>query len=179
MKYKVGDAVVHLSHGIGVIKAIEDRCFPGKEGSTKFYIMEIQDNGAPKKVFIPVESEAQRLRPIMSASNVKEVYKILAQQGEAIDSQTWSRRYREYMELIHSGEATAIARVLRALVQLHNDKDLSFGERKLLDQARQLLVKELSLAQNISEDEAEERIRACLGVSDTVRNAVLPIALTR
>lgn len=163
VQFKVGDNAVHLSHGVGVVRGIEEREF-GPGNKQRFYILEIQDNGAPKKVFVPIETSAQRLRPIIKQKEVDEVYKILRRKdGMAIDHQTWNRRYREYMEKIHTGQVQEIAEVLRALFLLKHDKDLSFGERKLLDQAKTLLVKELSLAQNIQEADVEKELESIFG----------------
>lgn len=156
--FKVGDNAVHLSHGVGIVRGIEEREFsPGQK--QRFYILEIQDNGAPKKVFVPIETSNQRLRPIIKNDEVEEVYQILKKKDSSpIDHQTWNRRYREYMEKIHTGQVHEIAEVLRALFLLKHDKELSFGERKLLDQAKTLLVKELSLAQNILEADVEKEL---------------------
>jgi CarD family transcriptional regulator len=162
-KFKVGDNAVHLSHGVGVVCGIEEKIF-SSGSSQAFYILEIHDNGAPKKVFVPIESSSQRLRPIIKPKEVEEVYKILRRKEPSqIDHQTWNRRYREYMEKIHTGQVQEIAVVLRALFLLKHDKDLSFGERKLLDQAKTLLVKELSLAQNIKESEVEKELETIFG----------------
>lgn len=161
--FKVGDNAVHLSHGVGVVRGIEERVFSGGI-KQQFYILEIQDNGAPKKVFVPLETSNKRLRPIIKAQEVEEVYKILRKKDPSpIDHQTWNRRYREYMEKIHTGQVHEIAEVLRALFLLKHSKDLSFGERKLLDQAKTLLVKELSLAQNIEEKEVERELDTIFG----------------
>lgn len=162
-QFKVGDNTVHLSHGVGVVRGIEEREFsPGKK--QKCYIVEIQDSGALKKVIVPVENSSHRLRPIIRANEVEEVYQILRnKEPSGVDHQTWNRRYREYMEKIHTGQVHEIAEVLRALFLLKHDKDLSFGERKLLDQAKTLLVKELSLAQNIQEADVEKELEAIFG----------------
>jgi CarD family transcriptional regulator len=157
MKYKVGDNVVHMSHGVGVIHSIETREFPG--GKQTFYIVHIEDNGASKKVFVPFETAITRMRTIIDKETVERVYSELRNKtSPGIDHQTWNRRYREYMELIHSGDAVNIARVLRALYTLKLDKDLSFGERKLLEQAQSLLVQELAIAQTLSINAAEKKI---------------------
>ncbi len=159
-QFKVGEHAVYISHGVGVVKGIEDREFsPGVKQS--FYIVEIQDNGAPKKVFVPVNNSTHRLRPIIKKKEVDQVYKILRHKDLSdSDHQTWNRRYREYMEKIHTGQVNEIAQVLRALFLLKHSKDLSFGERKLLDQAKTLLVKELSLAQNVQEADVEKELEA-------------------
>jgi CarD family transcriptional regulator len=143
-KYKIGTPVVHLSHGAGIVKGIDEREFsPGKKH--KFYLIEIEDNGAPKTVFVPLEASVQRLRPIMSNKQALEVVAILKGPApEAVDHQTWNRRYREYMEEIHTGDPKKVARVAALLIALRNTKDLSFGERKLLDQALRMLERELA-----------------------------------
>lgn len=86
------------------------------------------------------------LRPIISQDEADKVVGILKEREVKIDNQTWNRRYREYMEKIKTGSVYEIAEVLRDLFVLKVDKELSFGERKMLDTARTLLFKELSLA---------------------------------
>jgi CarD family transcriptional regulator len=73
--------------------------------------------------------------------------------------QPWSRRFRVYTEMIKSGSAVEIAKVLRDMNRLKFDKDLSFGERRLLDQARSLLLKELAFAKNKTESEMADEIK--------------------
>ena len=89
----------------------------------------------------------------------KEVYHILKSRELSVEGQTWNRRYREYMEKIKTGSVFEIAEVLRDLYLLKFDKDLSFGERKMLDTARNLLIKELSLAKGVNEDDIETDLK--------------------
>src|SRR6202035_2723687 len=86
------------------------------------------------------------LRAIISKKEANEVFKILRKKNVKIDNQTWNRRYREYMEKIKTGSVYEIAEVLRDLFILKVDKELSYGERNMLDTARKLLMKELALA---------------------------------
>ena len=81
-----------------------------------------------------------------------------------IDTQTWNRRYREYMEKIKTGSVYEIAEVLRDLFLLKVDKELSFGERKMLDTARGLLMKELTLAVDHGALTQEEEVRLIFGL---------------
>jgi len=90
---------------------------------------------------------------------VKEVYKIFQKRDVVIDTTTWNRRYREYMEKIKTGSVFEIAEVMRDLFVLKQTKTLSFGERKMLDTARNLLIKELALAKSVAEEEIERDIR--------------------
>ncbi|MCP4681921.1 MAG: CarD family transcriptional regulator, partial [Desulfobacterales bacterium] len=96
------------------------------------------------------------LRDIISEEEVAELYSILKKRDVTIDNQTWNRRYRDYMEKIKSGSVFEVAEVYRDLLIIKIDKDLSFGERKMLDTARNLLVKEISLAKHVAEEEVEK-----------------------
>ena len=142
MEFKVGDNAVYPSHGVGQVCAIETKNYGGIE--TTFYSIRILETGA--KIMVPKNGlKASGLRPIINEEEAKEVFSILKKTDIKIDTQTWNRRYREYMEKIKTGSIFEIAEVLRDLFLLKLDKELSFGERKLLDQARTLLIKELSL----------------------------------
>jgi CarD family transcriptional regulator len=109
---------------------------------------------------VPMENvDAVGLRPIIGKATVSKVYKILRDKKVEIDQQTWNRRYREYTERIKTGSVLEIAKVLRDLFVLKSDKELSFGERKMLDTARSLLVKELSIAREHPEEKIMEELR--------------------
>ena len=92
------------------------------------------------------------------------IYEILKDKKVAIDKQAWNKRYREYLEKIKTGSVYEIARVLRDLFILKNGKDLSFGERKMMDTAKSLLIKEISIASRIAETKIEADINAIFPV---------------
>jgi CarD family transcriptional regulator len=96
------------------------------------------------------------LREIIGQTEVPRLYAILKKRNVTIDNQTWNRRYREYMEKIKTGSVFEVAEVYRDLIMLKVEKELSFGERKMLDTARNLLVKEISLAKKVGEDQVEQ-----------------------
>ena len=147
--FKVGELAVYPAHGVGVIESIEEKEISGT--CQLFYTMRIVDNGMT--IMIPsCNIKSVGLRQIIPKKKVKEVYDILKDRDTEIDNQTWNRRYREYMEKIKTGSVFEIAAVLRDLFILKNEKDLSFGERKLLDTAMNLLVKELAIAEGTDED---------------------------
>lgn len=147
--FKVGDLAVYPAHGVGVIESIEEKEISGT--CQLFYTMRIMDNGMT--IMIPsCNIKSVGLRQIIPKQKVKEVYGILKDKEVEIDQQTWNRRYREYMEKIKTGSVFEIAEVLRDLYILKQEKELSFGERKLLDMATNLLVKELALAEGTEED---------------------------
>ncbi len=109
---------------------------------------------------VPVDTASSvGLRKIVKKSQVPKVYEILMDRKDVVlDNQTWNRRYREYTDKIKSGCVMEVARVLRDLYVLKLDKELSFGERRMLDTAKNLLVKELSIAKNIKEEKVEEEL---------------------
>lgn len=144
MKLKIGQQIVHRSHGIGKIVRIEPREF-APDNIQKFYVIEIQDCGATKNVFVPFENAAERLRGISDAGTIERAFDALNATPE-IDGATWNTRYRLYMERVQSGDLVELAKVLRDLRAIQSKKDLSFGERKLLDQAEMLFNTELQLA---------------------------------
>ena len=146
--FSVGEKAVYPAHGVAEVTGIETREISGSKQT--FYILRILDNGL--RIMIPTRNtEAVGLRPLASKAEVREVYNILKARDVTVDTQTWNRRYREYMEKIRTGSVFEVAEVLRDLSLLRFDKDLSFGERKMLDTARNLLVKELALARGTDE----------------------------
>ncbi len=149
LPFQIGDKAVYPAHGVAEVTGIERHTVGGDQQT--FYILRILDNGV--KVMIPTVTNG--LREIMSPNEVDEVFGVLREKALSVESTTWNRRYREYKDKIDSGDPKQIAQVLRDLYLLKNDKDLSFGERKMLDTAKALLVKELSIARDKSEDEVE------------------------
>lgn len=150
-----GDMAVYPAHGVGVIKSIETQKVAGIDQT--FYVLEIIGNSM--RIMIPTSSsDSVGLRSIVNKKQATEVLNILKDRAIEIDSQTWNRRYREYMEKIKTGSIFEVAAVLRDLFLLSADKDLSYGERKMLDTAKGLLVKELSIAQDVEEDKISRKI---------------------
>ncbi|MBN1843235.1 MAG: CarD family transcriptional regulator [Deltaproteobacteria bacterium] len=146
--FKIGDLAVYPAHGVGRIESIETRKISGEEQD--FYIMKILDNNMI--IMIPVSNvESVGLRDIIDVGDVAKVYEIMKKRDMPADNQTWNRRYREYMEKIKTGSVYEVAEVLRDLYLLKEDKDLSFGERKMLDTAQSLLLKELSISKKTDE----------------------------
>lgn len=157
--FEIGDKAVYPGHGVGVIEKIETREISGNNKS--FYVLKILDNGMT--IMIPTDNaEMVGLREIITEFQVPRVFQILKEKDVSIDNQTWNRRYREYMEKINTGSIFEIAEVLRDLYMLKSGKELSFGERKILDTAKNLLVKEIALAKDAQETEVVQELRAIL-----------------
>ncbi len=147
--FRVGDLAVYPAHGVGRIDAIETRVINGERQD--FYIMKVLENGMV--IMIPTRNvQSVGLRDVIPEGEIPKVYQIMQEERDAsLESQTWNRRYREYMEKIKTGSLYDVAEVFRDLYLLKLEKDLSFGERKLYDTAQGLLVRELSTAKNTDE----------------------------
>jgi CarD family transcriptional regulator len=155
MQFKVGDNAVYPTHGVALIDRIENRQIDGKDQS--FYILKMLETGM--KVMVPTDkAKSVGLRQVISKYSVTKVINILKHKNSKVDHQTWNRRYRQYMEKIKTGNVYEIAEVLRDLYQLKTDKELSFGERKMLDTAKSFLIKELSIAKQRNEKDVEDEI---------------------
>ncbi|MBP6630674.1 MAG: CarD family transcriptional regulator [Kofleriaceae bacterium] len=160
--FAVGDRAVYPVHGVAEVVALENRDLGGKQISV--YILKIMDSGM--KLIVPTANAATvGLRELIPAKEVKEVYEILRSRDVPRDTQTWNRRSREYMEKIKTGSVFEIAEVLRDLSVLRATKELSFGERKMLDMARGLVVNELALAKGVGKDKIVAEIDAIFTVA--------------
>ena len=158
--FNVGDKAVYPAHGVAEVVGLETREIGGNKQT--FYILKILDTGT--KIMIPTRNvSAVGLREVIAEQEVKEVYSILKSKEIAVEGQTWNRRYREYMDKIKTGSVFEIAEVLRDLSLLKASKDLSFGERKMLDTARTLLVKELAIAKGTKEAKIEQELEKIFG----------------
>jgi len=151
--FNVGDLAVYPAHGVGIIERIEAQEISGCRQD--FYVMRILDNDMI--IMIPTKNVKNvGLRDLIGQTEVPKLYSILKKKEVANDNRTWNRRYREHMDKIKTGSVYDVAEVYRDLLVLAMDKELSFGEKKMLETARSLLVKEISLAQNVGEEEVLE-----------------------
>ncbi|MDI7259256.1 MAG: CarD family transcriptional regulator [Thermodesulfobacteriota bacterium] len=158
--FHIGDRAVYPGHGVGVIESIETKHISGKDQS--FYILRFVDNGMT--IMVPEDNvKAAGLRTVIRKIDARKVTVILKDRKVALDNQTWNRRYREYMEKINTGSIYEIAEVLRDLHLLRAEKDLSFGEKKIMEMAKNLLVKELAIARDVKESDILREIRTIFG----------------
>ena len=158
-QFEVGDNAVYPAHGVAQVTGIESRDIAGQK--KEFYILKILETDM--KLMIPTDG-AQRagLRDVISKKDAKKVLEILKDPSVAVTVQPWNKRYREYTEMLTSGSAFEVAKVLRDLYRVKEEKELSFSERRLLEQARNLVVTELALARNVSVAKVEKEIEAAL-----------------
>lgn len=161
LAFKVGDKSVHPHHGVGEVTAIEAREIGGHK--TLFYTLSIIGSGT--KIMVATNAaEKLGLRKVVSRAQAKKVIDVLRDDTLAVTSQPWNRRYREYTDMLNSGSPFEVAKVLRDLSVIRRDKELSFGERGLLDKSRTLLVTELAITRRCKEATVRNEIEALLGL---------------
>lgn len=152
--FEIGDKIVYPMHGAGVIVAIEERDILGEK--KKYYIMKMPMG--EMKVMIPIDNmEEIGIREIINNQEVEQVMAVLAD-DETNMPQNWNRRYRANMDKIKSGDIYEIANVVRNLMIRDREKGLSTGERKMLNNAKQMLVSEIVLAKELEQIEVEKLI---------------------
>lgn len=155
MQFEVGDKAVYPTQGVAEVVGVEDKEISGKV--MRFYSLRLLDSGL--KILVPVDKAEQvGLREVVGENQIREVFDILREKDVPVDKQTWNRRYRGFMEKLKTGSLYEVAEVYRDLSRLKGSKALSFGERKMLDTAKSLLLKELSIAKGTSEVKVEQEI---------------------
>ena len=159
LQFQVGDKAVYPAQGVAEIVGIEQKEISGK--IQRFYCLRILDTDM--RILVPIDKAEQvGLREVVQKDQIQEVYDILREKEVHIDKQTWNRRYRGFMDKLKTGSLFEVAEVYRDLSRLKATKPLSFGERKMLDAARSLLLKELSVARKTPEVKLESEIEQLL-----------------
>lgn len=156
--FNIGDYAVCPGHGVGQIVDIEEREVGGDK--LYFYIIKVIANGMT--VMVPTNSETG-IRTLVDESQISEVYELLNDHDVTVDNSTWNRRYRDYMAKVKTGSLLEIADVLRSLFLLKNQKNLSFGEKKMLDQCKDLLVQEITITNGMEKQSIETKIEGYFG----------------
>ncbi|BAT71003.1 CarD family transcriptional regulator [Thermosulfidibacter takaii ABI70S6] len=153
--YKVGEKVVYPAHGVGVIESIDEWEIEGK----KWKLITIRILETDAIIRVPQE-KAERIgvRRVMSENVLEKVFKVLKERPEKEEETkkvSWTVKHRNYLEKVKSGDIEEVAEVYRDLMLLRKEKELSFGERKILESAQQFLASEISEAKGIPIEEAE------------------------
>ena len=154
-EFQPGDKAVYPGHGVAEVTGKETRDLAGFE--TEGYLLQALGKGMT--LFVPMNNVGRvGLRRLVDEEQVSQVYDVLRRRDEKISTATWNRRHREYMEKIKTGSLLQIASVLRDLCILRSGKELSYGEKNMLETARGLLVQELALAKEQGEEDVAREI---------------------
>ena len=156
--FQVGDKVVHPMHGAGVIDSIVREKISGK--AMDFYVFKMPISGLTLKI-PTANSEAIGVRAVKSADEIEAVIARIPALG--IDMTTnWNHRYRENMDRLKSGDLDEVSAVIKALMHRDSTRGLSNGERKMLHIAKQILVSEIVLAEDVAYPDEEERVNSAM-----------------
>ncbi len=158
MPFDVGDRVVYPQHGAAVIEKRETKAFFGEE--REYLVLKVAFGDLT--VMVPADNTDEvGLREVINDEEVEEVFAVLRKK-EARMPTNWSRRYKNHVEKLKSGDIYQVAEVVRNLSIRDKDKGLSAGEKRMLNRARQILVSELTFALDVNEETAEQRLDEAL-----------------
>ena len=158
--FNVGDKIVYPMHGAGTIDAIEEKDILGEKQS--YYILKMPGE---VKVMVPTaKAEEVGVRNIIDKESAEKVIGVLEKDETAMDK-NWNKRYRDNMEKMKSGDIYEVADVVRNLSFKQKEKGLSTGEKKMLNNAKQILVSELVLSEHASQEEVEQLVENKINIS--------------
>ena len=151
--FNVGDYIVYPMHGAGTIDAIEEKDILGQKQA--YYIIKMPGE---VKVMIPTaQADKVGIRNVIDKDEAKKVFDVLGEDDTQIEM-NWNKRYRENMDKMKTGNIYEVADVVRNLSFKQKEKGLSTGEKKMLTNAKQILISELALAENSSQETVESLI---------------------
>ena len=152
--FSIGDKVVYPMHGACIIEGIEEKEILGER--QEYYILRFPLGGM--RVMVPVKNvDYLGIRQVVSQAEIDEVVEVLSGNETTMPS-NWNRRYRYNMEKIRSGDIYQVADVVRNLMLRDKEKGLSTAERKLLNNARHILISEIALSKNLEEKEVSAMV---------------------
>lgn len=154
--YEIGTYVVCPGHGVGQVLNLEEKELGDEKKA--FYIVKIISNGMT--IMVPSEKK-DGLRELVSDTEISDVFELLNTHDVEVDNSTWNRRHRDYLAKVKTGSLVEIADVLRSLFLLKNMKKLSFGERKMMDQCKELIIKEIAISTGEAEVSIDTKIESC------------------
>ena len=158
MMFQVGDKIVHPMHGAGMIESIAEEKIGGDR--IQFYVFKMPTSGLTLKI-PTTNTQKIGIRVIHSVSEIEAVIAQIPVLGVDMTA-NWNHRYRENMERIKSGDLLEVASVIKALMFRDSERGLSNGERKMLHNAKQILLSEVVLAENVTYPDAESRINSAM-----------------
>lgn len=158
--FNIGDKVVYPMHGAGIIEDIEEKNISGQK--EEYYSIKMPGE---VKVMVPIAKADQvGVRGIIDEETAGKVFKVLEANSTEM-SMNWNKRYRDNMEKIKSGDVYEVADVVRNLSLKQKEKGLSTGEKKMLLNAKQILVSELTLVSKLGQEKVEEMIETKINTS--------------
>ena len=148
-KVKVGDKIVYPMYGAGIIEGMEEKIIDGE--NKLYYILRIPVGNL--KITISVKkADTLGLREISSSS---EVLGIINEVEPIEMSDNWNQRYKDNVERIKTGSLEKVVQVFKTLIFRERKKSLSSVEKKLLGTAKQIILSEIILSNDVEREQAE------------------------
>lgn len=148
--FKVGDKVVYPHHGAGVVERVEVKDIQGER--KRYFILSLCGGGL--KITVPEESTKNvGMRSVIQKTEIKSVFRVLNEEQSQMPA-NWNHRYKKNRDKIRSGDVFEVAEVVRNLSIREREKGLSTGEKRMLSQARQILLSEIIYVLNIDGEKA-------------------------
>jgi CarD family transcriptional regulator len=158
LMFSIGDMIYYPRHGAGIIEGIEEKEVLGEK--CKYYVIKIALGDM--RVMVPIDkTEVHGIRNITSADRIDDIYIILSGETSSM-CKNWSKRYRENEAIIREGDIFKISELVKNLTVADREKKLSTGEKRMLENVRQLLISELMLILNEPYDKTEEKVMSMI-----------------
>lgn len=161
--FEIGQRILYPHHGVVTLQSIEEREFSGCRST--YYVLRMESESLT--LLVPTDAAEQvGLRPLISRKEVKKVLQSLSQKDGVQQENTsnWSRRFKEHVDKIRSGDVYQLAEVVKGLTLRERERGLSLGEKRTLQKARQILVEELAFASDTPREEMEKVVDRVLGL---------------
>ncbi|MBI4728290.1 MAG: CarD family transcriptional regulator [Acidobacteria bacterium] len=159
--FRVGDKVVYPHHGAATIQGMIERQLEGAS-ARKYWVLKLSYGDLT--LMVPTDgTDEVGLRSVVRKDELEQVFHVLRSKRQAPAPSNWSRRFKNHVEKLRSGDIYQVAEVVRNLSLREKAKGLSAGEKRMLSKARQILVSELTFAAGVKEERAEEMLDDVLG----------------
>ncbi|MBU97878.1 MAG: CarD family transcriptional regulator [Actinobacteria bacterium] len=154
LKFDLGDRVIYPHHGAALITSRETR---KAFGETREYLI-LETAHGDLTLSVPTDMiDTVGMRPPIDEDDVADLFELLAKK-DIREPANWSRRFKNHQEKLKSGDIYQVAEVVRNLALRESSKGLSAGEKSMLDKSRQILISELSISMDVTEEEASEQV---------------------
>lgn len=161
--FQLGEFVFVAGHGVGQVLAIETKIASSSHKELQYYVVKLISTGA--KIQVPTHDERAQIRRLADQLEVDNIYNFLAdRENIKFNTQTWNRRYRDYMAKINTGMLREIADVLREMLLIKAEKKLSYSEKRVLELCKEMMVKEIALSTGSQEQTVSDTIETIFHV---------------